>query len=159
MIFSSCALFHNLPQLHHVTPSHPSLGDKPPECKRVVRKRTGQSKNGRVNSIKPIWTRALHSILSSAHCLAACTSSFLTQSIHDTQTKHLKHFILRTFTSLLSALFTPHASAPYNVVGTITPLYRHCFTFIPILYCSAHHYFAQHIHFTWQFHDMTASMT
>ena len=51
------------------------------------------------------------------------TSSLLTLSIRDTPTKLLKHFISRTFTLLLSALLIPHASAPYNVVGTITPSY------------------------------------
>ena len=46
-------------------------------------------------------------------------------SIRDTPTKLLKRFISRTFTFLLSALLIPHASAPYNAVGTITPSYRH----------------------------------
>ena len=55
----------------------------------------------------------------------------LTLSIRDTSTKLLKHFISRTFTFLLSALFKPHASATYNAVGTITPSYRHFLGFIP----------------------------
>ena len=65
------------------------------------------------------------------------TSSFLTLSIRDTPTKLLKHFISKTFTFLLSALLIINASAPYNAVGTNTPSHRH-FSFIPILYCSAH---------------------
>ena len=36
-----------------------------------------------------------------------------------------------TFTFLLSELLIPHASAPYNAVGTITHSYRHFFAFIP----------------------------
>ena len=59
------------------------------------------------------------------------TFSFLTLSIRDTPTKLLKHFISRTFTFLLSALLIPHASAPYNAVGKITPSYRHFLAFIP----------------------------
>ena len=47
----------------------------------------------------------------------------ITLSIRDIPTKLLKHFISRTFTFLLSALLIPHASAPYNAVGTITPSY------------------------------------
>ena len=43
----------------------------------------------------------------------------------------LKHFISRTFTLLLSVLLIPHASAPYNSVGKITPSYRHFLAFIP----------------------------
>ena len=35
--------------------------------------------------------------------------------------KLLKHFIVRTFAFFLSALLIPHASAPYNAVGTISP--------------------------------------
>ena len=62
------------------------------------------------------------------------TYSFLTLSIHDTPTKLLKHFISRTFTFLLSALLIPHASTPYNAVGTITPSYGHFLAYI--LYCS-----------------------
>ena len=50
-------------------------------------------------------------------------SSFLTLSIRDTPTKLFKQFISRTFTFFLSALLIPHASAPYNAVGTITPSY------------------------------------
>ena len=52
-------------------------------------------------------------------------SSFLNLSIRDTPTKHLKLFISKTFTFLLAALLIPHASAPCNAVGTITPSYRH----------------------------------
>ena len=52
-------------------------------------------------------------------------------SIRITPTKLLKHFISRTFTFLLSALLIPHASAPYNAVGSITPSYRHFLSFIP----------------------------
>ena len=39
-------------------------------------------------------------------------------------------FFSRTFTFLLSALLIPHASPPYNAVGTITHSYRHYFAFI-----------------------------
>ena len=54
----------------------------------------------------------------------------------ENQTKLLNHFILRTFTFSLSALLIPHASAPYNAVGTNTPSYRHFFAFIcnPLLF-------------------------
>ena len=68
-------------------------------------------------------------------------------SIRDTPTKFFKHLI-STFTFLHSALLIPHASAPYNEVGTITPscrhflyrhlFYRHFFYLSPILYCSTH---------------------
>ena len=51
LIFSSCALF-SLSQPHHVTASHPSLGDKPPEHGSAVRKNAGPSKNGRVKLIR-----------------------------------------------------------------------------------------------------------
>ena len=55
---------------------------------------------------------------------SSSTHSFIPNSIH---------FISRTFTFLLSALFImPHASAPYNYVGRITPSCRH-FPFIPNL--------------------------
>ena len=46
-------------------------------------------------------------------------------SNRDTPTKHLKPFILIRFIFHLSALLIPHASAPYNVVGTITSSYRY----------------------------------
>ena len=73
--FSSCALFTvNLPQLHHVTASHPSPGDKPPQREMAVRKNAGPSKNGHVKkSIIYICTRAHHSFLSFAHCRSAST--------------------------------------------------------------------------------------
>ena len=45
--------------------------------------------------------------------------------LRDSPTKLLKHFISRTFSFLLPALHIPHASAPYNAVGRITPSYRH----------------------------------
>ena len=59
------------------------------------------------------------------------TSSFLTLSIRDTPTKLPTYFISRTFSFLLSPLLMPHASALYNAVGTITPSFRHFFSFIP----------------------------
>ena len=58
------------------------------------------------------------------------TSSILTPSIRDTPTKLHKHFISRTFTFLLSTLLIPHASAPYNAGGTITPSFRQFLAFI-----------------------------
>ena len=89
------------------------------------------------------------------------TSSFPTLPIRDTPTKLLKHLISRTFTFLLSALLIPHASAPYNAVGTITPSYRHFLALIPNpLLCSTprskdfipliHSVF--HVHFTSSIH-------
>ena len=65
-------------------------------------------------------------------------SSFLTLPIRDfsTSLKLLKNFISRTFTFILSALLIPHASAPYNAVGTITPSYS--WPLSPVRYCSAH---------------------
>ena len=42
----------------------------------------------------------------------------------------MKHFILGTFTFLLSAFLIPHASASYNAVFTITASYRHFLAFI-----------------------------
>ena len=38
---------------------------------------------------------------------------------------------LKTFTFFLSALLIPHASAPYNAFGKMTPSYRHFLAFIP----------------------------
>ena len=72
----------------------------------------------------PFYTSSLHAY------------SFQTLSIRDTPTKLLKHFISSTFTFLSSALLIPHASAPYNPVGRITPSYRHLFAFIsnPLLF-------------------------
>ena len=63
------------------------------------------------------------------------TTSFLILSVSDTPTKLLKHFILRTFTFLHSAVLLPHASATYKAVGTITPSlnFRYLFAFIPKL--------------------------
>ena len=76
-----------------------------------------------------------------------CTSSFLFFFIRDTPTKLLKHFISRTITFLLWALLIPHASAPYNAVGIITPLYRHFLHLSPICYCSAlPTLYSSHIH-------------
>ena len=42
-LISSNANFivYSLPQPHHATTSHPSPGDKPPECGRAVQKTTG----------------------------------------------------------------------------------------------------------------------
>ena len=42
----------------------------------------------------------------------------------------LKHFISRTFTFIFSAHLIPHAPAPYNAGGTITPSYRQFVAFI-----------------------------
>ena len=58
-------------------------------------------------------------------------SLFLILFICGTPLEHLKHFNSRTFTFPFSALLKLHASAP-NAVGTITPSYRHFFTYI---YC------------------------
>ena len=71
------------------------------------------------NHINTLWSSLLAYSLSIPALLR--TSSFLTRFIRDTPTKLLKHFISRTFTLLL----IPHASAPYNAVGTNTPSYRH----------------------------------
>ena len=68
------------------------------------------------------------------------TSSFITLSICGTPTKLLKHFISRAFTFFQHFSY-PHACAPYNAVGTITPSYRVIDTSLPlspVLYCSAH---------------------
>ena len=56
------------------------------------------------------------------------SSSFLTQSI---RVEWIFNPYSRTFTLVLSALLIPHASAPYNAVGTITPSCRHFLAFIP----------------------------
>ena len=88
------------------------------------------------NHLKTHWSALLANSLSIPALLR--TSSFPTQSIRDTPTKLLKHFILKTFTFLLPALLIPQVSAPYNAVGTITPSYRHFFKFIHNPYCSAH---------------------
>ena len=83
----------------------------------------------RPNHLNTHWSALLANYFSIPALL--CTSSFLTLSIRGTPTKLLKHFISRTFTFLLSALLIPHASAPYNAVGKITPSYRHFLAFIP----------------------------
>ena len=74
-------------------------------------------------------------VLPNSHSIPALlrTSSFLTSSVWDTPTKLHKYFISRTFTFSFSALLIPHASALYNAIGTITPSYRHFFTFFPNL--------------------------
>ena len=65
------------------------------------------------------------------------TSSFQTLSIRDTPPKLLKHFILRTFTFLLSALLITHAYAcgiGNCTIGTITPSYNYYnYSFIQLL--------------------------
>ena len=77
-------------------------------------------------------TIPIHSdLLYSLSISALRTSSFLTLSIRDTpsqtsQTLHLKNIHFPSLTLLI-----PHASAPYNTVGTITPSYRHFLAFIP----------------------------
>ena len=50
---------------------------------------------------------------------ALLRTSFLPLCICNTPTKLLTHFILITITFLLLALLIPHASVPYNAVGTI----------------------------------------
>ena len=86
------------------------------------------------NHLNTLWSALPASSLSIPALLR--TSSFLTLSIHDTKTKLIKHVVARTFTFLLSAIQIPHASVPYNAVGTITPSYRHFFAFIsyPLLF-------------------------
>ena len=90
----------------------------------------------RPNYLNTLWSALLTNSLSIPALLS--TSSFLTISIRDTSTKLLKNYISKTFTFLLSVLLIPHASAPYNVVGTITPPNRHFLPLSPILYYSAH---------------------
>ena len=82
------------------------------------------------NLLNTLWSALLANSISIIPSLLR-TSSFLTLFIRDTPTKLLKHFISRTFTFLLSALFIPLASAPYNAVGTIAHSYRHFLAFIP----------------------------
>ena len=84
------------------------------------------------NHHNTLWSALFANSLSITALLS--TYSFPTLSIHDTPTKLLKHFISRTFTLLLSALLIPHASTPYNAVGTITPSYGYILAYI--LYCS-----------------------
>ena len=49
---------------------------------------------------------------------------FMPNSIHSSHSNQTSKHISRTFTFLLSELLMPHASAPHNAVGTITPSYR-----------------------------------
>ena len=65
LIFSSCNPFYSLSQPHHVTASHPSPCDNPPENGRRSR-RKGHAKMAALNSLIYICPRALHSFLSSA---------------------------------------------------------------------------------------------
>ena len=83
------------------------------------------------NHLYTLWSTLLGNSLSIPALLSPTYLSFLTLFIRDTPTKLLKHFISRTFTFLLSALLIPHAYAPYNAVGTITPSYRQFLAFIP----------------------------
>ena len=71
------------------------------------------------NLLDTLWSALLASSLSIPALIRI--SSFSTTAIRDTPTKHLKHFISRTFTFLLSALLIPHAFAPSNANGTINP--------------------------------------
>ena len=79
------------------------------------------------NLLNTLWS----ALLASSHSSPALqrTSSFQTLSIRPT--KLLKHFNSRTLIFLLSALLIPHASAPYNAVGTIAHSYWHFLAFIP----------------------------
>ena len=81
------------------------------------------------NHFNTLWSALLANSLSIPAHLH--TSSFLTLTNRDTSTKLLKHFISRTFIFLISALLIPYASAPYDVVGTITPSYSPFLAFIP----------------------------
>ena len=99
-----------------------------------------------LRALTPFWQYGTHLFFPHAQTISALsdllysltpyssypTHLFISNSIHrDTPTKLLKHFISRTFTFPLSALLIPHASAPYNAVGTITPSYGHFLAFIP----------------------------
>ena len=90
----------------------------------------------RYSSIFYTWPNHLNThwsiLLVNSHSIPAllCTSSFLTLSIRDSQTKLLKHFISRRFTFLLTILLIPLAYAPYNAIGTISPSHRHFSAFI-----------------------------
>ena len=85
-----------------------------------------------------------HSLIHSIHQLPF-DSSFSTHPSIPTSlqlrhyTKYIKHFISRTFTYLLSAFLIPHATASNNKMRTITPSYRHFFSFTPIIYCLVHY--------------------
>ena len=73
-VFSSCFLFHNLPQTYHVTASQTSTGDNKPERRQTVRKNRGTKKKKSVSVlIICICTRALHSFLSLAYCRPGST--------------------------------------------------------------------------------------
>ena len=49
--FQSLRPYYSLPQLHHVTATHPSPGDNPQECGRAVRKNAGPIKNVKLNHL------------------------------------------------------------------------------------------------------------
>ena len=119
--------------LHTVHPAYPQSPSYPPPLTSanitLLAIRYSSILSTCPNHLNTLWTALLANSLSILAVLR--TSSFLTLSIRDTPTKFLKHFISRTFTFLLSALLIPHASAPYNAAGTITPSYRHFMAFIP----------------------------
>ena len=81
------------------------------------------------NHLNTLWSALLPNSLFIPALLHK--SSCLTVFIHDTPTKLLKHFISRTFAFFLPEFLIPHAYAPYNAIGTITPSYRHFLAFIP----------------------------
>ena len=78
-------------------------------------------------SICTLWSTILDNSLS-IPALLRTTLFLLTLSIRDTQTKCLTHFISRTFTLLLTALYILYTSVP---LIKLLLQKRHFFTFIP----------------------------
>ena len=133
----SCSLNHHSSvvqwYLHTILPAQPQFTSYTPSTyfhhQRLLAIQFSSILSTCPNHLNTLWSALL--VLSIPVLLH--TSLFVTVSICDTPTKCLKHFISRTFTVFLSALLIPHTvhtSALYNAIGTITPSYRHFFTFI-----------------------------
>ena len=71
LISSNYAVFNSLPQPHHATAFHPSIGDNLPVVRGRSEKTEGQTEMATLNSIIYICSRTLQSLLSFAYCRAA----------------------------------------------------------------------------------------
>ena len=86
------------------------------------------------NHLNPLWSALLANSLSIPALLH--TSSFLTlHSRHSNQTSQTRHLKNIHFPSLSTSHTQCLCS---NIVGTITPSYRHFLALSPIFYCSGH---------------------
>ena len=124
----------SLSQAHHVTASHPSPGDKPPERGRAVRKNTGTKQNGRVIYICT-WAysqRSLHSHPSAPK--ATCTPSI--------QPNLCLPHTRSPLTSAINTVFTIRSSSMLSTSPIISllsdPLYSSTHFLFQLFYAPLH---------------------